>query len=88
MRVGKTLQEMAAELERQKTTKKDYLSPTQKLAMENSITDTNGKILAGSEPMLSIDGIGAFKIAKLGFLFKFDKCLDQNFQPVFPGHSG
>lgn len=60
MKAGRTLQDMAAELARQRDTKKDYVAPTTELKMVES------GLQPGGSTVLTVNGHGAFGINPLG----------------------
>lgn len=64
MKSGKTLQEMAVELERQQKAKRDFVAPTSQLEIkvENDKTEIGG----GADYKLRVNGQGLFDVANLG----------------------
>ena len=63
MKSGKTLQEMAVELERQKNAKRDFVAPTKELKLQ-TIEDVLGGI--ASDPVsLKVNGHGDFRVNKI-----------------------
>lgn len=60
MKSGKTLSQLAAELDRQNQVKKDFLASTGSISM--SVSDNDPDIDYANRPKLVIDGIGAFGI--------------------------
>ena len=61
MKEGRTLQELAAELDRQNETKKDYLAPVEKIRMAEGVNEPTGEVV----PVLELEGSGAFGIRNL-----------------------
>lgn len=64
MKTGKTLQEMAVELDRQAKSKRDFLSPTEQLELKAEIDrpQTGGQCNVS----LRVNGHGSFNVARLG----------------------
>jgi hypothetical protein len=59
MKTGKTLSELAAEIERQYQTKKDYVADL------NSVTMTSRPEETGDKMRLSLDGVGTFGVTEI-----------------------
>jgi hypothetical protein len=73
MKAGRTLQEVAAELQRQLATKKDYRAPTEKItlyaeprlaALDAAIEATQTQTVLDRVIKMSIDGIGRFGLTR------------------------
>lgn len=66
MKTGKTLTQMAVELERQQKEKRDFVAPTTELMMDFTHRDDWGNVTKESKPTMLIDKLGEFKINDLG----------------------
>ena len=79
MKTGKTLQELAAEIERQYTTKKDYIAPTDKVDVVPTLQN-NIALMLGSKGVFDVGPIAHNQIAEHTKIPRtyYDRCLKED----------